>query len=308
MEKNQNKDKDQISALISLLEDPDRNIFEQVAKELRNIGQPVISTLENSWEEASDPLMQKRIEDLIREIRLDNLLKDFEFWLSLDHPDFLQGLYLINRFLYPGVEFSTIEQKLDRMKQDIKIEINEFLTPLEKVKILSHIIYSVHNFKGDAEQFNHPNSYFLSYLLDTKKGNSTSLGILYLLLANEFDIPIFGVNLPHHFILAYVDVDKQNLMLFDQSEEEKVLFYINPFNEGAIFTEKEINIYLEKLNIQKDPYTDSFNDKYFSPIESIEVIKMLLSQLVIAYQSRGEREKMDELEVFIKLIEDKFED
>lgn len=308
VKKQKNKNEKQISALITLLDDPDKEVFNHVFLELRSLGNEIIPVLETKWEVADAPVLQKRIEELIHDIQFDDLLRDFDQWLKMDRDNLINGIYLINKFLYPGIEFEFIKNKIDRIKQDIAIEINEYLTPIEKVKVLNHIIYSIHKFEGDPDNFTHPGSFFISNLIESKKGNSTSLGMLYLILVKELDIPIYGVNLPHHFILAYVDTDKQHLLLFDEEQEEKVLFYINPFNEGAIFTKKEIGIYLEKLNIQKDPNSEEFNEKYFTPIEYSEVIQVLISQLIVIYQSRGDKDKMDELEIILNKIKDHYLD
>lgn len=302
MEKKQNKDSKQLKALITLLDDPDNEVFHHVSQELRSIGQDIIPTLENKWEDADNKILQNRIEELIHDIQFDDLLKEIDFWLKNEPNNLIQGIYLINKYLYPGIDFAYIKSKIEIIQQDISLEINEYLTPIEKVKILNHIIYSIHKFQGDPDNFNHPRSFFISNLIDSKKGNSTSLGILYILVASQLNIPIYGVNLPHHFIIAYVDSDDQNLLLFDQEQEEKVLFYINPFNEGAIFTKKEIGIYLEKLNIQKDPQTGDFDERYFAPIDHKKITEVLLSQLIITYQSRGDKDKMEELEIILNKI------
>lgn len=294
--------KKNVNALITLLEDPDKEVFEHVFQELTSIGNDVIPKLESEWEESQNPLLQGRIENLIHNIQFQGLKEEFEKWANVDSSNLLYGAYLVSRYIYPELNFGDIRSKIDIIKQDIWLEINEYLTALERVKVFNHIIYSIHRFYGDSETFNQPKSSFIGNLLSNKKGNSIALGILYLAIAKELDIPIYGVNLPHHFILAYVDADKQNLLLFDEEHQEKVLFYINPFNEGAIFTEKEIGIYLEKLNIQKDPITDEFAPNYFEPIGHEKVIEVLLSQLIASYQSRGQKNKMEELEELLNIL------
>ena len=80
MEKKQNKDSKQLKALITLLDDPDNEVFHHVSQELRSIGQDIIPTLENKWEDADNKILQNRIEELIHDIQFVDLLKEIDFW------------------------------------------------------------------------------------------------------------------------------------------------------------------------------------------------------------------------------------
>ena len=62
-------DKNEIHALISLLEDPDQDIYFQVRNKLVELGIEVIPDLENAWEMNFDSLIQIRAEQIIHEIQ-----------------------------------------------------------------------------------------------------------------------------------------------------------------------------------------------------------------------------------------------
>mgnify|MGYP006209865135 FL=1 len=55
--------------MISLLDDPDQDIFKQVSKELISLGNEVVPMLEEAWETSFDPVMQERIENIIHKIQ-----------------------------------------------------------------------------------------------------------------------------------------------------------------------------------------------------------------------------------------------
>ena len=63
-----------IQALITLLDDNDPQILDQIWDELVGYGAPIINVLESEWERFSDPLFQSRIEHLIEEIKHPKLL------------------------------------------------------------------------------------------------------------------------------------------------------------------------------------------------------------------------------------------
>ena len=52
--------KNEIQALISLLEDPDHDIYSQVRSKLVHLGVEIIPDLENVWEMNFDSLIQNR--------------------------------------------------------------------------------------------------------------------------------------------------------------------------------------------------------------------------------------------------------
>ncbi len=64
-------------------------------------------------------------------------------------------------------------------------------------------------FSGNTTNHQDPQNSYIGQVLDTKKGNQISLASIYSIIAQKLDIPIYGVNLPQHFILAYLDEDKE---------------------------------------------------------------------------------------------------
>ena len=68
--------------------------------------------------------------------------------------------------------------------------------------------------------------------------------MLYLELAERLKLPIYGVNLPEHFVVAYLMLPLQYLETVD---DESVLFYIDPFNKGSLFQRSDIEDFLMKL-------------------------------------------------------------
>ena len=141
-------------------------------------------------------------------------------------------------------------------------EMNYELTPLQQVKVLNHIIYDVNKFRGDTSTINNVNYYYINTLLETHRGNPDSLGMLYCIIAERLDIPIYGIELPNHFILAYCKKTDH----FPQIED--VLFYINPYNRGNVLMRKDIRNYLNEINVEPEL-------RYFEPTRNVDIVKRL---------------------------------
>lgn len=72
--------KNEVLALISLLDDTDTDIINHVQEKLLNLGKEVIPSLEKAWSQAFDPVKQERIESLIHKIQFDGLLEELKNW------------------------------------------------------------------------------------------------------------------------------------------------------------------------------------------------------------------------------------
>jgi regulator of sirC expression with transglutaminase-like and TPR domain len=281
--------KKEINALINLLDDPDETIYYQVRDRFVSIGSPVIPYLELAWENAFEMLIQKRIEEIIHVIQFENLSKALLQWAEEDSDDLLKGILLISRFQYPDLDEEKINKQLQQIIQDVWLEINDELTALEKVKIINHILFDVHGFGGNITNYHAPQNSYINVVLETKKGNPISLCVLYILIAKELGIPIYGINLPEHFIVGYVDEHKNLLNLSDEKPEaDNVLFYINPFSKGIIFNHRDIDQFLKQLKLDPLPL-------FYRPCSNVDMIRRVLRNLIYSYEKLGHVEKVEEL-------------
>jgi regulator of sirC expression with transglutaminase-like and TPR domain len=277
-----------IEALIKLLEDPDENIYFQIRKELIDLGPSVIPELENRWEEESSLglLFQSRVEDLIHDIQFNSVKKEIREWRDSDDHDLLRGMHLIAKYQYPDLSFESLDRAIESIKKEIWIELNSRLTAFENVRIINHVLFNVHNFQGNTSNYHAPQNSFLNNVLDTCKGNPISLSVIYTLIGQRLGLPIYGVNLPRHFVVAYVDPVFQS----DHPTEENVLFYINPFSKGSVFGIDELKDFVQQINLPDQ-------SQFFNPCDSISIVNRVLNNLINSYNKLGYPEKVEELKI-----------
>ncbi|NNM95850.1 MAG: hypothetical protein HKL88_10400 [Bacteroidia bacterium] len=281
----------EVNALIDLLDDPDDIIFSTVKDKLLDIGEKVIPALETVWETSFNPTVQTRIENIIHRIQFEKIAGSLTIWKKSPEPGLWEGAILIARYQYPDLNEAQIKKQIELIKQDVWLELNDQLTALEKVKVINHIIFDVHQFKGNTENYNSPENSYLNRVVENKKGNPLSLGILYLLIAQQLNLPLYGVNLPEHFVLAYIDeTDAKERQWADQ-----ILFYVNPFSRGAVFSRREIDIFLKQLNIP-------VREMYYSPCTNIDIVQRLLRNLISAYTKLSNPEKVNELNELLNIL------
>jgi hypothetical protein len=102
----------ELSALISLLDDPDKEVFRHVSGKLMSYGSRIIPTLENAWEGSFDPMLQERIETIIHRIQFDNLTHQFRQWANLTPHDLFEGACLVAQYQYPDFEKKKLKDDL----------------------------------------------------------------------------------------------------------------------------------------------------------------------------------------------------
>lgn len=283
--------KNEIQALISLLDDPDHGVLDLVKGKLLSMGQNVIPELEAAWETAFGTLQQNRIEELIHNIQFEKIKTDLTKWVNTNDNNLVEGSVIIARYQYPDIDAEKINAIVEQIKQDVWLELNPGLTAMETVKVFNHILFEVHGFSGNTGNYHAPQNSFINNVLESKKGNPISLSILYVEIARRLNLPIYGVNLPQHFILSYLD--KPGFFPFPSpSEEQDVLFYINPFSRGSIFSRKDVDAYLRQLNL--DPVMS-----YYNPCNGIDIIRRVLNNLINSFEKLGSPEKVKDMEILL---------
>ena len=131
---------------------------------------------------------------------------------------------------------------------------------------------------------------------EEKTGNPISLSILYLLVAQRLKLPIYGVNLPNHFILTYTDIEGDSTTdnfknIGNQSEPiGKPLFYINAFNGGGVFNHEQLFHIIKKMNLEP-------KSEYLLPCNNYQIILRVLKNISNAYRfhKNEDYKLMDEL-------------
>jgi len=279
----------EVNSLIHLLDDPDPEIYNHVHEKLLSYGSEAIGYLESAFEQAFDAILQERIANLVHEIQFGIVKNDLQLWNQSGAFDLLQGILIINRYQYPDLDEQKIINQIEAIKRDIWIQLMNEASPVEQVKLINHVFYHIYGFSGNTTNHQDPQNSYLSQVMETKRGNQPLLAIIYSIIAQKLDIPVHGVNLPQHFILAYLDESKETE--FDNG----ILFYINAFNKGFIFGRRDVDMFLKQLNL-------SYDKQFYEPCSNTEIIKRVLRNLISSYEHLGSAEKVDELNEMLLLL------
>jgi regulator of sirC expression with transglutaminase-like and TPR domain len=277
-----------IQALVNLVDDPDDQIYQHVRGELVKCGATALPILESTWEtDLFGSKHHERIDKIIQEIQFEEVKKELKTWLQSSEKDLVKGACVLAKYENPTLDETEIINTIQNIRRDIWLELNDNQTAFEKVKIFNKIFFNHHKFEGDKEDYFSPGNSLINKVLESRKGNPLSLGLVYSVIAQSLDLPIYGVNLPNHFILAYMDVNGVHAQN-DQENKYGVLFYINTFSRGSIFDTEEIKTFLDILKVEH-------KRDFFEPCSNTTIIRRMLTNLISSYQQSGKSEIIDDL-------------
>jgi len=285
-------EKKKIEALIALLDDSDREVLNVVTDSLLKEGIEVIPQLEKAWETTLNEKLQERIENVIYNIQFDTTKNNLERWINKGAEYILEGAVYLSQFQFPEVNFQKLDADIEKIKDDIWLEINNNLTALEKVKILNYVIFDLHKYTRNTSNFYSPQNSYINQVIESKRGNPISLAIVYMSVAYKLGLPIYGVNLPKNFILAYKDEYRQ----YNSNDEiDDILFYINPYNKGAVLGKREIDYFIQQQKIKTDK-------SFYIPCSNKDIVIRLISNLILSYEKLGFTDKIERLKELLKIF------
>jgi regulator of sirC expression with transglutaminase-like and TPR domain len=280
-------------SLLRLLDDPDPEISNTVENALIELGIEVIPTLESAWENSMNEDYHTRLENLIHLIQFNFVKDGLNQWIHSSEPDLLEGVVWVCRHQYPDLKPEDILQKLHQIRFDLWIELNEEQTALEKIKTLNRLFFDVYKFSGNASNYYSPKNSYINQVIETRKGNPILLTVVYICVARLAGIPIYGVNLPLNFVAGYADTTE----IVSPSPELAILFYINPFSKGGLFSKAEIDIFLEEHKIEPRP-------EFYQACSHAIIVKRIISNLILSYEKLGYVDKIKELNQLISLFQE----
>lgn len=274
----------EIKALISLLDDDDKQVVSHVEEKILSLGKEVIPYLEKEWETSFNPALQGRIEEIIHVLQYDLLRSRLKDWHKSEEKDLLTGMWLVATYQYPDLELDKLKQELEQIYYDTWLEFRPDLYPVDQIKVVNSVLFNKLKFGANTKNFHSPGNSMINVVLETRKGNPITLCVIYMMVAQKLKLPVQGVNLPNLFILTYKD---------DQHNQ----FYINAFNRGLIFSKQDIENYIHELHLVPQP-------SFFEPCTSLDIVRRALRNLIMSFEKIGEHAKAEEVKVLLVEISD----
>ena len=179
-------------------------------------------------------------------------LPSFEHIASQPDPG-LDLLALALAAEFRPVDAAAALAELEALGEEVARATNG-LPPQQQTEAVAEVLGQAHGFAGDTDRYDHPQNSMLDAVLERRRGLPILLSVVYAEAARRARIPIAGVGLPGHFVVAHFGADPPLLL--------------DPFNGGA-------------------PVVTDAPDDLIRPWRSVEIAMRMLNNLVPAFEKRG---------------------
>ncbi|NTV47694.1 MAG: hypothetical protein HGB11_14510 [Chlorobiales bacterium] len=273
--------------MISLLDDEDESVFSTVSQHLTKLAgadspdaAEIMRLMIEKKNDTGHPLSD-RIEKLIDNIQYDKLAPQFRQAL-LDNASLEDLSFLIAKIGYPDINVGKYKRVFDRLESEIRSEyFSESMTETNKVFMLSVVLYDREGYNGNSSNYYDPDNSFINCVVDRKLGIPITLGTLYLILAQRVGLPIYGVNMPAHFMLKY--------------ERDHHELFIDPFNKGRILEKQDCIRFLMNSGY-------GYVEQYLTRSSNMEICERMLNNLRNSYNEAGNKLKLQLIERYLEIL------
>ena len=270
----------QIKALIYLLSDQDKRVAQTIHDRLVTAGRPALPYLKEAG--LDDPAMAQKIAKVVENICFSELELSFESLVRTPESEINleTGAFLIARSAYPELNVQYYQEIINEMAEDIRGRFGKGLTILEKIRIVNQYLFKEREFKGNTKDYYDPENSYLNRVIDRRLGVPITLSLLYLLIGQRVNLPLYGVGMPGHFVVRL----------------EARQIFIDCFSAGTILT------WADCVKFLKESGTGiKHHHLYKSP--NHHILARMLRNLMAIFQKRQEVQKVTHLHRLLELVE-----
>ena len=267
------------TALISLLADEDKAIFEAVRTEIISYGPNTRHWL-NKYALDENPLIRHRTQKIVNyfeELEADTRFHAF----CLNHGDSFdleEACWLLAQTSYPEINSAAYSAILDDYAHDLMQQIDFGAETEGIVATINHFMFKSLGYRGNEEDYYAEENSYLNCVIDNRCGNPISLCIIYLLICRRLGLPVTGIGLPGHFLCRY------------QNPRQEL--YIDAFNLGRSLTKTDCMKYLKQSGYE-------FHESFLLPTSPRRILLRICSNLHQIHQHKGATEQTVRLQGYI---------
>ncbi len=130
-------DNNELNALLRLMDDPDEAVYQRIRQRIIDLGTDVVPQLEHAWENTFDDFTRSRLEEIIHTINFQHIKNQLLIWKLNGGEDIIEGALLLSKLRYPSLDLDPLIRDMGTIAQDIWLEMNDKMSPLDKVRVIN---------------------------------------------------------------------------------------------------------------------------------------------------------------------------
>lgn len=282
------------------MDDSDQMVVNHAMSTLLSYGEEIIKDLELLEEECyENPKEADNISKILHQLRFQTIKSRLEAWKLSDNKDLLDALFIVNSYQFPDLVEATFKSQFKQLEKQCWLEMGIGKTSFEKVEALNKVFFDQFNFTFANKIIYTPFEIFTNSVFETREGTDLALGLIYSIVAQSIDLPIYGVTTMNNrapFVLAYIDENDLLSTLDWGIDDNGVLFYIGVGMKGLI---------IDPIHLKETYYAKGLpqNKAQFAPSPNTMIIKKYLRDIKLSYENHSYyRYKLDEINQLIEIL------
>ncbi|OGP14443.1 MAG: hypothetical protein A3I75_05910 [Deltaproteobacteria bacterium RIFCSPLOWO2_02_FULL_50_16] len=173
----------------------------------------------------------------------------------------------------PDLDIEEYMKRLHQLGEAVRIRVGHVLGGHQIIEGYNRYFFEEQGFRGGLGNSQISTNHYLNDVLDNRRGSPISLSILYIEVGRRANIPLFGVNLPGHFIVKYCDPYTE--------------IFIDPSHNGAFLSRTDCQDLIHHLYGEALP----FQEDHLRAVTKKEILTQLMTQLKVqhSYENNYER-------------------
>ncbi len=207
----------------------------------------------------------------------ENKIKQlFDDYFSLYTPSLAKGIALLTIFLEQGLKKGELDLIFNLFSNEIAPYLQENSSTEEKAEIFRLVLFDKLHF--EIEPLKNEKQLSLKQVIRTRKTTPMFMGVLYLLLAQNFNTP------------AFLALSKGQVLVCFRHEYNFPNVYIDVASKGIFTTEKEKYLSPGSINI---------SNENFQILTTKQIIRHLLFNLIYLYTKQNSEDKKQKVQSFL---------
>lgn len=269
------------AALVKLLADDDPRISSVVWDHLERLGEGVLPDVEQASRESDDPRVRAQARRYLTEWARREVFREWVTYCREGGASLEAGVFLVARSEYPHADIKACRAVLDEYGELLRKRVRTARTTADAVAKISHFLFEENGFRGNEDNYNHPDNSYLNRVLELRRGIPISLAVLYLLVCDRVSVRVSGVGLPGHFVLKY--------------REQRSETFVDVFRGGRLRTARDCAAYVVRAGLE-------FRASYLEEVTSRDILRRMLGNLLKFYVESHDRRRSTRVAAMLKLL------
>ncbi len=272
----------ELAALIDLLDDPSETVQQAVHARLGELGRGVVPRLREAQQHADEPL-RSRLGEIAHTLHISPIEQAWSAIMNEHEGDLERGAFLVALYRYPDLDIPAYRARLDALAEAVRPRVLP-VAGYGRAEVLTRFMFDDLGFAGNRAHYYDPENSYLNRVIDRRLGIPLSLSVVYLLLARRLGLPVYGVNMPAHFLVKY--------------EESRDEIFIDLFQGGVAFSKEDGVRSLLKAGIT--PHA-----QFFEAASEKSILLRMVRNLVLIAEETNQPQSLSDLRRFLDPWESK---